>query len=77
METKDLNHAAYLIAKNQKLQDSKPDNDNRFWFVFEDDEEIETLTKEYYMNDGIVKVQDFINAQKTLKNLIRNYKTHA
>ena len=74
METKDLNHAAYLMAKGQDLKDSKPDNDNRFWFIFEDTEKINELSKEYYLNSGLVNPQHFINQQKTLKNLIRNYK---
>lgn len=75
METKDLNHAAFLISRGQKLENSRPDSDGRFWFIFTDNEEIDQLSKDYYMNDGTIQVQTFINAQKTLKNLIRNYKS--
>jgi len=75
METKDLNCAAYFMAKEIKLKDCLPDQDQRFWFIFTDDDNLEVLRKEYYLNTGFVKPQDFINAQKTLKNLIRNFKT--
>jgi hypothetical protein len=74
METKDLNYAAFLVAKKQELIDSKPDKEHRFYFYFEDSEDLEALNKGYYMNTEPVLPQDFINAQKNLKNLIRNYK---
>lgn len=74
METKDLNYAAYLLAKGQQLENCQTDNDGRCWFIFIDTDELKDLNKEYYTNTGLVSPQSFINAQKSLKNLIRNYK---
>ena len=72
MNTKDLNYAAFLIASKKELNGCYPEG-RRFWFVFNDDEDFNTLMENYYMNVGLVKPQDFVNAQKTLKNLIRNF----
>jgi len=76
METKDLNHAAFLMAKGCNLKSCTPDMDNRFWFTFDETvhTNIDDLTEGYYMNTCEVSPQAFINAQKTLKNVIRNYK---
>ena len=71
MNTKDMNYAAYLIANNKKLEGCYPDG-RKFWFVFAD-EGINPLAEKYYMNTGLIKPQDFVNAQKILKNLIRNF----
>ncbi len=73
MNTKDMNYAAYLLANNQKLEDCYAEG-RRFWFVFSDDKVINTLEEQYYMNTGAIKPQHFINAQKILKNLIRNFR---
>ncbi len=74
MKTRDLNQSAYLLAKGQTMLNSYPDGLSRFWFVFKDDPGLESLSKEYYMNRGSVVPQSFVIAQKTLKNLVRNYK---
>jgi hypothetical protein len=72
MNTKDMNYAAYLLANNQKLEKCYPDG-RKFWFVFPDRGEIKPLTQAYYLNTGMIKPQDFIHAQKILKNLVRNF----
>jgi hypothetical protein len=59
MNTKDMNYAAFLISNNQKLEDCYAEG-RRFWFVFSD-------------NEVAINPQDFVNAQKILKNLIRNF----
>ena len=76
MKTRDLNQSAYLMAKGQRLEKSYPDENGRFWFVFADDPALDDLSTEYYMNFGTVNPISFVLSQKTLKNLVRNYKPY-
>ena len=64
------------MAKGQTLDSSYPDGQGRFWFVFTNSPELEELSKEYYLNYGKVNPISFVLSQKTLKNLVRNYKPY-
>ena len=66
-----MNYAAYLLANNRKMEKCYPDG-RKFWFVFPDDEEVKLLAQKYYLNTGPINPQDFVNAQKILKNMVRN-----
>ncbi len=74
MKTKDLNLAAYLIAKGQALLCAHPNEYGKYYFEFMDDENVERLTEEYYLGQALVNPYPFVIAQKTLKNIVRNYK---
>jgi|WetSurMetagenome_2_1015567.scaffolds.fasta_scaffold22491_1 hypothetical protein len=74
MKSKDLNLAAYLIAKGQALVCAIPDENGKYYFEFMDDENVERLTEEYYLGHALVNPYQFVIAQKTLKNIVRNYK---
>ena len=76
MRTKDLNFAAFLMAKGEILLGSAEDENGKFYFEFGDGAEIATLSGEYYMSKATVNPHHFVIAQKTLKNLIRNYKPY-
>ena len=62
--------AAYLKAKGMKLVDIMREG-RRVTFVFEDREDRQTLTRDFY-NDGVVQVNPFIHAIQDLKSIIYN-----
>ena len=64
------------MAKGQTLESSYPDGQGRFWFIFTNSPELDELSKEYYLNYGTVNPISFVLSQKTLKNLVRNYKPY-
>jgi hypothetical protein len=74
MQTTDLNLAAWLIAKGQQLDDAWPDENGKYHFEFGDDEGALRLNREYYLGLALINPYEFVIAQKSLKNIIRNYK---
>jgi hypothetical protein len=67
MKTKDFGLASLMLSKNKKLLNHIRDEYGRYWFEFEDDEGLEN---DFYTNDAVVYVQDFLNAQRRIKSLI-------
>jgi hypothetical protein len=74
MITRDLNFAAYLIAKGRVLSGAQPDENGIYYFEYMDDDASQRLSEEYYLGHALVNPHHFVIAQKTLKNIIRNYK---
>ena len=81
MKTKDYGLASLMLCKGKKLINHIRDAQGRFWFEFEDDERLEN---DFYTNEAVVLVQDYLNAQRIIKSLIfksneygygKNYKT--
>jgi len=67
MKTKDFGLASLMLSKNKKLLNHVRDEYGRYWFEFEDDKQLEN---DFYTNDAVVQVQDFLNAQRRIKSLI-------
>ena len=67
MKTKDYGLASLMLCKNKKMINHVRDEYGRYWFEFEDDEELEN---DFYTNDAVVHVQDYLNAQRRIKSLI-------
>jgi|APSaa5957512622_1039677.scaffolds.fasta_scaffold418140_2 hypothetical protein len=67
MKTKDFGLASLMLSKEKKLLNHTRDEYGRYWFDFENDKQLEN---DFYSNDAVVHVQDFLNAQRRLKSLI-------
>lgn len=67
--TKDLNEGAVLLTMKRPLIDIKRDG-NICWFVFEDEERCEQLSRQYFFDTLLVDAKTLIQAQNTLKNRI-------
>ena len=67
MKTKDYGLASLMLCKNKKMINHVRDEYGRYWFEFEDDEQLEN---DFYTNDTVVRVQDYLNAQRRIKSLI-------
>ena len=63
MKTKDYGLASLMLSKNKKMINHVRDEYGRYWFEFEDDEQLET---DFYTNDAVVHVQDYLNAQRRI-----------
>jgi hypothetical protein len=75
MQTTDINLSAYLVAKGQALVDARPiEYGRKYEFEFTDDEIVQRLTQEYYLGKGLINPYEYVIAQKTLRNIILNYK---
>ena len=74
MQTTDLNLAALLIAKGQQLVNAWPEDNGKYIFEFMDDEDVVNLNQEYYLGRAMINPYEYVIAQKSLKNIIRNYK---
>lgn len=73
MKTKDYGLASLMLCKGKNLISHAPDEFGRYWFVFEDDDELEN---DFYANNVSVLIQDFINAQRRIKSLIFKSNEH-
>lgn len=72
-KTKDLAEAGFLFTKNKKLVSI--DREGRTcWFVFENKNECEELSKKFWFQDALIPSKSFYEAIQTLKNRIFNYK---
>lgn len=69
-QVSDFYLAAFLKAKQMKLIDISREG-RRVTFVFEDREDRQQITKDFY-NDGNVQVNPFIHAIQDLKSIIYN-----
>ncbi len=69
-QVSDFYLAAFLKAKKMKLIDISREG-RRVTFVFEDREDRQQITKDFY-NDGSVQVNPFIHAIQDLKSIIYN-----
>jgi hypothetical protein len=68
-ETEDLPLSAFLMARGCRFDGAF--GSPRITFRLEADEDIPALVTEFY-NDGQVKVQTFLQNQKTLRTLVKN-----
>jgi len=67
--TKDLGEAGALIVKSQKL--IRMDREGKTcWFVFEDKEECEKLSNQFFFGELQVNAREFYEALGRLKNRI-------
>jgi len=68
-ETSDFLTAAYLVAKDQSIQDTKR-NGKRVVFEFRDKQNCDTLAKNLLMGNDDVSATVLFNAIKRLKKII-------
>jgi len=67
--TKDLGEAGVLIVKDQKLL--RIDRKGKTcWFVFEDKEECERLSNQFFFNELLVNAREYYEVLRRLKNRI-------
>jgi hypothetical protein len=67
--TKNIGEAASLISKNIKLIRIDRQNDVCF-FVFDQKQNCEKLSKEFFFGELLVNAREFFEAEKRLKQLI-------
>ena len=71
-KTKDLGEAAALIVKRQRF--IRIDWEGRIcWFVFENKQECEGLSSDYFFGELLVNAREFQEAIKRLKHRIFSY----
>lgn len=68
-KTKDLAEASMLIVKSQKLISMQREG-RICWFIFENRDDCEKLSHEYYYGEVLVNALDLTEAMKRLKNRI-------
>lgn len=71
-KTKDLAEAGFLFTKNQKLISINREG-RTCWFVFENKNECERLSHQFFFEDALIPSKSFYEAIQTLKNRIFNY----
>jgi len=70
--TKDLGEAGVLIVKDQKLL--RIDRKGKTcWFVFEDKEECERLSNQFFFGELQINAREFYDALNRLKQKIFSY----
>ena len=71
-KTKDLGESAALIVKNMKF--IRIDREGRIcWFVFENKQECEGLSSDYFFGELLVNARELQEAIKRLKHRIFSY----
>ena len=70
MTTKDFGLITTLTSKGYHYQNYKVDELGRIWFTFSDAPEVRAIEDGFFRNTLSVPVQDFINAQTTMKTLV-------
>ena len=64
--------SAFLLAKGYKLTRTQSDGSGRVFFVFADDEDRKDLLRAFLYGKAQVECQAFINAIKSLKQVIHS-----
>jgi hypothetical protein len=70
MLTKDFGLITTLTAKGYRYLDYQVDELGRIFFRFQDSSEVRTIEDGFFRNTLSVPVQDFLNAQTTMKTLV-------
>ncbi|MBK6766493.1 MAG: hypothetical protein IPG71_09315 [bacterium] len=70
MQTKDFGLVTTLTAKGHRFLDYQVDELGRIFFRFQDSPETKAIEDGFFKNSITVQVQDFINAQTTMKTLV-------
>jgi hypothetical protein len=70
MLTKDFGLITTLTAKGYRYLDYQVDELGRIFFRFQDSSEVRAIEDGFFRNTVSVPVQDFINAQTTMKTLV-------
>jgi len=70
MKTKDFGLITTLTAKGYTYQTYTVDELGRIWFTFSEVPEVKAIEDSFFRNTLSVRVQDFINAQTTMKSLV-------
>jgi len=70
MTTKDFGLITTLTAKGYRYLDYQVDELGRIFFRFQDGPEVRAIEDGFFRNTVSVPVQDFINAQTTMKTLV-------
>ena len=68
-KTKDLAEASFLFTKKQKLVSINREG-KTCWFIFENKNECEELSKKFWFEDALIPSKTFYEAIQTLKNRI-------
>jgi hypothetical protein len=69
---KDINHASYLKLKKFKLHRELEWEGNSAYWTFEDDGSADELIENFINGNAIGNLKDFVEAQKTLKQMLYN-----
>jgi len=69
--TRDLNLASFLKAKNYSLLDVEKSG-SIATFVFENDEDMQSLITSFYNDNEMVKANKLLSSQRDLKSLVHN-----
>lgn len=72
--TKDLYLTTFLVALGREVELRRDGTDNRFSFVFENDEEIEGLTDQFYQRKATIDPMGFCISMKQLKARMYNFR---
>lgn len=70
MTTKDFGLITTLTSKGYQYQSFTVDELGRIWFTFSDVPEVRAIEDGFFRNTLSVRVQDFLNAQTTMKTLV-------
>ena len=70
MQTKDFGLITTLTAKGHRYLDFQVDDLGRIFFRFPDSPAVRAIEDGFFRNTVSVPVQDFINAQTTMKTLV-------
>lgn len=71
--TRDLAEASFLFTKSQELVSI--DREGKIcWFLFQNKEQCEELSKQFWFQDALIPSKSFYESIQTLKNRIFNYK---
>jgi len=70
MKTKDYGLTCLLLCKGHEILNYKSDGAGQVWFEFPDGNEVEKIENDFFMNRALVSANDFLSAQKRIKNII-------
>jgi hypothetical protein len=70
MTTKDFGLITTLTSKGLRYLNYQVDDLGRIWFSFPDSPEVRAIEDGFFRNTVSVPVQDFLNAQTTMKTLV-------
>jgi hypothetical protein len=71
-KTKDLAEAGFLFTKNQRLISINREG-KTCWFNFENKNECQELSKQFWFEDALIPSKSFYESIQTLKNRIFSY----
>lgn len=74
LKTQSFDLTAYLLSEKCELAgiEKDPSNDNKFIFCFYNTDTVMKLTSDFFSLRAFVKPQDFLNAERTLRSIIRS-----